>query len=191
MPSVLHVDKHLAFVTLAVILFVVLVWISPIADVLQQLLLLLPLCELEGEIFALRWILQVPRIRHLVDHLEGVTLIDQKLLAFVRIVHFLRVCADERVEECVEIGHVCCSLLLCILLGAKNAPKPLCFLLAGTEVGRDLNDHVGGWQVNRGVTNLADEDRVDVVILLEVGEDVHAFELVRLAVDKGTLEGLG
>lgn len=167
-PRVLHIDEHLAFVALAVALVFVHVRVLAIADPSEQLCLLGALGVLEGKELALDRVPQVISVRHLVDDLERVSLVDEELLALVRVIHLLGVRAHERVEKRIEIGHVRRSLLLGIGLRSQNSTKALCFLLARAKVRRNLDDDVGRGQVYRRVTDLTHEYRVYVVVLLEV-----------------------
>ena len=55
----------------------------------------------------------------------------------------------------------------------------------------DLDDHIGCGQVDGCVTDLTDEDCIDDIVLLEMVEDVHAFELCCLTIDEWLAEFLG
>ena len=93
------------------------------------------------------------QIRHRVysmelgDDLEGVPLVDQEALAFRRIVHFLSVFRDERVEKGIEP-------LVVSALGTKNPSESLGFLTTRAKVGGDLDEASGFGEIDRGVSNL-------------------------------------
>lgn len=53
---------------------------------------------------------------------------------------------------------------------------------------RDLDEASCLREVERGVTDLGEKNRVDLVVELEVGEDLETFGLRRLSVDEGLFE---
>jgi len=118
-------------------------------------------------------------------------LIDQELLPFVCIVHFLCISGDKGVEERVIVGTVGSCLLTDLLLGSQDAPKTLRFLPPAPKVGRDLNDDIGSGKVNRCVAYFAEKDGIEHVAFLEEGEDVVALVLVGRPVDVWTLHAAG
>ena len=82
-------------------------------------------------------------------------------------------------------------MLLCFLLGSQNSTETLGFLQSGTVMRGDLDDHIGCGQVDCRVTDLTDKDCIDDIVLLEMVEDVHAFELCCLTIDEWLAEFLG
>lgn len=54
----------------------------------------------------------------------------------------------------------------------------------------NLDDNVGGWQVNGGITDLTHEDSVELIRLLEVVQDVHPLRMIRGSVNEWPFEGL-
>lgn len=121
-------------------------------------------------------------------NLKRVTLVNQKLLTFVRIVHFLCVSRHERVEEGIEIGRVCGCLFTYFLLWSKNATKTLRFLASTAKMRGNLDNHVGRRQIDRGIADLGKEDCVQTVGFLEERKDVVTLVLVCLPVDIGSLQ---
>lgn len=53
---------------------------------------------------------------------------------------------------------------------------------------RDLDETCGFGEVERGVADFGEEDRVDLVVELEVGKNLETLGLRSLAVDEGLLE---
>jgi hypothetical protein len=48
----------------------------------------------------------------LCDHRERVSLLDQKSLSLCRVVHFTRVAAHKRVEECTVVWSAVCKFIV-------------------------------------------------------------------------------
>ena len=86
-----HVKIVHALVTLDITFVVVLIRIALIRDILQKLLLFLPFGESEWKFLPLSRIVQLFLVWHLTYDLERVSLIDQKLLSFVRVIHLLSI----------------------------------------------------------------------------------------------------
>ena len=84
-----HIEVVLTLVTFDVALILILIWISLVADVLQQLLLLLPFCKLKRKLLTLGWVVELFLVGHFANYLERVSLIDQELLSLISIVHLL------------------------------------------------------------------------------------------------------
>ena len=143
-----HVEVVLTLVTFHIALILVLIRISLVADILQQLLLFLPFRKFEGKLLSLGWVVEFFLVRHFANYLERVALIDQELLSFVSIVHLLGVSGDQRVEISIVVVHVGGRLFFGVLFGAQNATEALSFLLSGGEVRGDLDDHVCCGQIN-------------------------------------------
>lgn len=70
--------------------------------------------------------------------------------------HLLGVARHECVEVCVESGCGCG-------LWAQDSSESLRLLTTAAEVRTDLNDHVHIGQIDRSVTNLADEQGVHLI----------------------------
>mmetsp|Transcript_8973 Transcript_8973/g.22243 ORF Transcript_8973/g.22243 Transcript_8973/m.22243 type:complete len:315 (+) Transcript_8973:112-1056(+) len=117
------------------------------------------------------------------DDLEGVALVDEELLPLGRVEDLLRVAGDERVEEGIEVGHLARAHL-----GPQDAPETLGLLATRAEVRRDLDDHVGVGQVDRGVAHLGDEDGVVLGACLELLEHAQPLRLRGGPVDERPAE---
>jgi hypothetical protein len=106
-------------------------------------------------------------------------LIDQELLALVSVKHFLGVSWHKGVEVSVKFLRVGKGLLFhWLFLRSQNSTQALGFLPTGTEMRRDLDNHIGSWQVNSSITNSWEEYSIDFVSMLEVVQYAHSF-LVR------------
>ena len=82
----------------------------------------------------------------ILDHLEAVALVDQKLLSLVSIQHLMRISRDQRVEECVVLFVLLRDVSR--LLRTQNTPQTLGFLSPRAEVRGDLDNHIRRRQVD-------------------------------------------
>lgn len=65
-----HVEVVLTLVTFHIALILVLIRISLVADILQQLLLLLPFRKFERKLLSLGWVVEFFLVRHFANYLE-------------------------------------------------------------------------------------------------------------------------
>jgi hypothetical protein len=115
---------------------------------------------------------------------ERIALIHKKCLSLCRIVHFLRVFRDERIEKGVEAFVV-------PAFGTEDTAESLGFLTTGAIVAAYLNEAGCFWKIDRCIADGREKDGLDVIVVSKIFENVHSFLLTRSAVDKMSSEVLG
>ncbi|KAG7141732.1 hypothetical protein HYQ46_007771 [Verticillium longisporum] len=125
-------------------------------------------CRREGQVFRL---LNVIERR---NDLERVTLVNQEGLALRGVEHLGGILRHERVEKGVEAFVV-------PALRSQDTAETLRLLTSGTVVGRNLDKACGLGQVKRRVSNLGEEERVDLGVVLEVLQHLQSLCLAGLA----------
>ena len=155
-------------------------------DLLEEVALLRTLAQ--DQVLSLLLILHE---RHLLDDVVVETLVDEVLLALLCESDFLSVDRDERIEVSIELVQIAESLLLRTrYLGAQNATKSLRLLLARTSARTDLNNDICVWNIDGRVSDLTEDDAVDLLPVTELRNNVHALKVRDLAADEGNVQAL-
>jgi hypothetical protein len=100
------------------------------------------------------------------DNLEGISLINQILLTFGRIKHFLCIRTDQGIEKGIK-GQLVRSICSRIGFGPQDASQSLGFLSTTSKMRRDLNNDIGFGQINRCISDKSSFD--GIVVCFECG----------------------
>mmetsp|Transcript_7946 Transcript_7946/g.16530 ORF Transcript_7946/g.16530 Transcript_7946/m.16530 type:complete len:213 (-) Transcript_7946:1678-2316(-) len=119
-------------------------------------------------------------------NLEGITLIDQILLAFGGIKHLLGIRTHQRIEESIE-GTLVGTIRSGVGFGSQNTSKPLRFLPTTSKVTRYLNNNIGLGKIDGGVTNLRDAYSSQHIGRPENSKNGLAFFLGCFSIDQWSL----
>jgi len=155
-------------------------------DLLEEVALLRTLAQ--DQVLTLLLILHE---RHLLDDVVVEALVDEVLLALLCESDFLCVDRDKRIEVSVELVQIAESLLLRTrYFGAQNATKSLRLLLARTSARTDLNNDIRVRNIDGRVSNLTEDNAVDLLPVTELRNNVHALKVGDLAANEGNVQAL-
>lgn len=111
------------------------------------------------------------------DHFERVTLVNQESLPLRGIEHLLSIFGNKRIKKGVET-------LVISSLCPQNPTQSLSFLSSRTKMGRYLDQASSFRQVDRSITDLGEEDGVQLGVVLESRKNPQPFAFRRPAVNK-------